>query len=108
NPYRAIQSRPSAPVCITPLDPGTLTGDNLFLPGSQRSQRAMPTMESNRAASGPRVLDDVRVLDFSGMIAGAYCTRLLADLGADVLKIEPPGGELMRHIAPLRGEVSTV
>ena len=65
-------------------------------------------MEKNRAANGPRVLDDVRVLDFSGMIAGAYCTRLLADLGADVLKIEPPEGELMRHVAPLRNGVSTV
>ena len=65
-------------------------------------------MEHNRAAVGPRVLDDVRVLDFTGIIAGAYCTRMLADLGADVLKVEPPGGEMMRHIAPLRGDTSTV
>ncbi|MEQ8232717.1 MAG: CoA transferase, partial [Gammaproteobacteria bacterium] len=66
------------------------------------------SMENNRAAVGPRVLDDVRVLDFTGIIAGSYCTRMLADLGADVLKIEPPGGEMMRHIAPLRGDTSTV
>jgi len=65
-------------------------------------------MEANRADLGPRVLDDVRVLDFTGIIAGSYCTRMMADLGADVLKIEPPGGELMRQIAPLRGEASTV
>ena len=63
---------------------------------------------SMRAATGPRVFDDVRVLDFSAIIAGSYCTRMLADLGADVLKVEAPGGELMRHIAPLRGERSTV
>lgn len=56
----------------------------------------------------PRALDDVRVLDFSAIIAGAYCTRLMADLGADVLKIEPPGGELMRQVAPMRGDTSTV
>ncbi len=59
-------------------------------------------------ARAPRVLDDVRVLDFSAIIAGSYCTRLMADLGADVLKIEPPGGELMRQVAPLRGDTSTV
>ncbi|MGE0486060.1 MAG: CaiB/BaiF CoA transferase family protein [Gammaproteobacteria bacterium] len=65
-------------------------------------------MEANRAALGPRVFDDVRVLDFTGVIAGPYCTRMMADLGADVLKVEPPAGELMRHIAPLRGDESTV
>jgi len=61
-----------------------------------------------RAPHGPRVFDDIRVLDFTAIIAGAYCTRMLADLGADVLKVEPPGGELMRHIGPMRGEHSTV
>ncbi len=66
------------------------------------------SIESNRGPGGPRVLDDVRVLDFSAIIAGAYCTRMMADLGADVLKVEPPGGEMMRHIAPMRGDTSAV
>jgi CoA:oxalate CoA-transferase len=61
-----------------------------------------------RAPHGPRIFDDIRVLDFTAIIAGSYCTRMLADLGADVLKVEPPGGELMRHLGPLRGEFGTV
>ena len=68
----------------------------------------MSDLTSMRAPDGPRIFDNIRVLDFSAIIAGAYCTRMLADLGAEVLKIEPPGGELMRHIGPMRAEYSTV
>ncbi|MEO8523486.1 MAG: CaiB/BaiF CoA-transferase family protein [Caldimonas sp.] len=52
----------------------------------------------------PRVdaLAGLRVLDFSIMVAGPYCARLCADMGADVLKIEPPEGDDMRQRAPLR------
>ena len=54
-----------------------------------------------------RPFADLRVLDFTTTIAGPYCARLLADAGADVVKIESPEGELTRHRPPLREGAST-
>src|SRR5262245_58920331 len=53
-----------------------------------------PPKEDPRAMHGLR---DIRVIDFSPGIAGGYATKLLGDAGADVVKVEPPGGDPLRH-----------
>src|SRR5256886_11407591 len=49
-----------------------------------------------------RPLDGVHVLDLTRLLPGGYCTLLLADLGADVVKVEEPGrGDYLRWTPPL-------
>ena len=45
-------------------------------------------------------LEGIRVLDFGRVIASAYCGTLLADMGADVIKVDRPGGEFDRELGP--------
>ena len=50
-------------------------------------------------------LTGIRVLDLSAFLPGPFLSLAMADHGAEVIKIEPPGGEHGRHIGPLDGDV---
>ena len=52
-----------------------------------------------------KALEGIKVLDLSRHISGPYCTKLLGALGAEVIKVEPPGrGDEARHLGPFRDD----
>jgi crotonobetainyl-CoA:carnitine CoA-transferase CaiB-like acyl-CoA transferase len=72
-------------------------GAEVLVSGAISVERGPAAVEP--AASGGALLAGVRVLDFSAFVAGPLSAQVLADLGAEVIKVEPPEGEAMRAAA---------
>src|SRR5687768_6804450 len=65
-----------------------------------KPQNFTPAHHDHRTMIPPGSLDDVKVLDLSEGLAGPLCAKILADFGADVVKVEPPRGDAARAMAP--------
>src|SRR5580700_534739 len=78
----------------------------IFVPDWNHSARRVPVSPCSRGCEMPGPLQGLRVIDFSRVLAGPLCGRTLADLGADVIKIEPPRPDVSRFSYPYHDGMS--
>src|SRR5258708_12764012 len=76
-----------------------LTGNAAYPRFSRQVRR--PPFSRGTSMSAP--LDGLRVVDFTRVLAGPHCTKALRDLGAQVIKIKPPSGDIVRIGLPHAG-----
>ena len=71
-----------------------------------RREREISRQRHPQSSMPNQALSDMKVLDFTQHVAGPYCTKLMADQGADVIKVErPETGDVTRRLGPYPGDV---
>ena len=96
---RVEQVAPAAKFALTPAvvrGPAPTVGRHT--PDATQPWAGTPVAKSADDADTRPLLDGVHILDLGAYYAGPYSSRLLADLGADVIKVEPVGGDALRGI----------